>query len=209
MQPFNIPNIVSQTTGNIYNLSPLGSISIGGFQLAQISDYVASASAKVTPLFSVLQTLGMILSAIFITLMIILIRKMRALNTPAVPEAQVSSYPSEAVAVPVTPGGWMTARWGEVMRHMDSAKEAEWKFAIIESDKLVEEVLRRAGYPGETLGERLANIQPGTLESFEGLSAAHKVRNRIAHDLNYFLRYTEAKHVIQGYANTLKELGAL
>jgi len=35
------------------------------------------------------------------------------------------------------------------------------------------------------------------------------LRNRLAHDVNYFLRYGEAKRAIQLYEKTLKELNAL
>lgn len=101
------------------------------------------------------------------------------------------------------------SRWEEIQRHLNSAKEAEWKFAVIEADSLVDHVLRSSGYPGDTMGERLKNIDKSQIVTLDGLWEAHKIRNRLAHDLNYFLRYGEAKRAVQLYEKTLKELNAL
>lgn len=106
-------------------------------------------------------------------------------------------------------GGALTSKWGEIMRHFESEKEAEWKFAIIEADKLVDDLLKSAGYPGDTTGERLMGIEKVQLLSLDGLWEAHKIRNKLAHDTNYFLRYAEARRAIQFYEKTLEELQAL
>lgn len=106
-------------------------------------------------------------------------------------------------------GGASQSRWEEITRHVDSEQESEWKFAIIEADKLVNDLLKQAGYPGDTMGERLMSIEKGQLLSLEGLWEAHKIRNKLAHDTNYFLRYAEARRAINLYADTLKELGII
>ncbi|MDP3792128.1 MAG: hypothetical protein Q8Q89_00120 [bacterium] len=106
-------------------------------------------------------------------------------------------------------GGGVISRWGEIVRHFESVKEAEWKFAIIEADKLVDDLLKQGGYLGDTMGERLMNIEKGQLLSLQGLWEAHKIRNKLVHDTNYFLRYTEARQAIKFYEEALKELGTI
>lgn len=106
-------------------------------------------------------------------------------------------------------GGASQTRWEEILDHVNSAKEGEWKFAIIEADKLVDDLLKSSGYPGETMGERLMSIEKGQLLGLEGLWEAHKIRNKLAHDSNYFLRQAEARRAIQLYENVLKELSAV
>jgi hypothetical protein len=106
-------------------------------------------------------------------------------------------------------GGASRSRWEEIQDHIGSEREAEWKFAVIEADKLLNDLLAQAGFPGETMGERLTNIEKGQLLSLEGLWEAHKVRNKIAHDSNYFLRYSEARRVVKLYEDALRELQAL
>lgn len=106
-------------------------------------------------------------------------------------------------------GGGVISKWGEIVRHFESVKEAEWKFAIIEADKLVDDLLKQAGYPGDTMGERLMNIEKGQLLSLQGLWEAHKIRNKLAHDTNYFLRYAEARQAVKFYEEAIRELGVI
>lgn len=108
---------------------------------------------------------------------------------------------------PATSG--LNSRWDEITKHINSTREAEWKFGVIEADKLVDELLKGAGFPGDTMGDRLLNIQSGQLTTLQGLWEAHKIRNRLVHDTNYFLRYTEAKRAVGLYEKTIKELQAI
>jgi hypothetical protein len=110
-------------------------------------------------------------------------------------------------AVPVAPAaGALRGRWNEIIVHLDSARENDWKLAILEADKLVDSALKQAGFPGDTFGDRLTNIQPGTLLSLDGLWWAHRIRNRVAHEMDYFLRYTEARQAVSYYEAVLGEL---
>ncbi len=121
-----------------------------------------------------------------------------------------TDLPSDSKTGPTSSsGGAMQARWEEVLKHIGSTVEGEWKFGIIEADKLVDDTLRSAGFPGETMGERLMSIEKGQIQNLDGLWEAHKTRNRLVHDANYFLRYAEAKRAVQQYQDTLKELGVL
>ena len=101
------------------------------------------------------------------------------------------------------------SKWGEIQNHLNSMKEAEWKFGFIEADSLVDSILKAGGYPGDTMGDRLKNIDKSQIVTLDGLWEAHKIRNRLAHDTDYFLRYGEAKRAIQLYEKTLKELNAI
>ena len=142
-----------------------------------------------------------LISAICFALLVYLIMRIRRLN---------SKRGSIVKSLPFTPArSGVAARWEEIVRHINSVKEAEWKFAVIEADKLIDEILRAAGYRGETMGERLVNIDKVRLQSLDGLWEAHKLRNLIVHDTKYFARYAEAKRAINLYEDSLKELGIL
>ncbi|MDP2647882.1 MAG: hypothetical protein Q8P35_01410 [Candidatus Yanofskybacteria bacterium] len=151
-------------------------------------------------LFKVIALVVIIASIIILVNIFLRYRKISLSEPPLLEELQ-----------PVEPAytGAMSARWEEIMQRLDSPKESEWRFAIIEADKLTEEALKRAGYPGATMGERLINIPEGQLESLERLWESHKVRNRIVHDISHYLRYTEAKRLMAGYEQALRELKAV
>ena len=122
---------------------------------------------------------------------------------------KVQKMKSEITAVDVPLGGVGQSKWDEILSHMESSKEADWKLAIIEADKLVDNLLQSMGYPGDTMGDRLTNMQDGRIRNLEGIWEAHKIRNKLVHDLNYFLRYAEAKRAIQIYREVLKEFNAV
>ena len=151
----------------------------------------------------VLKTIAFFVSLILLILFVSIWLRLYVLVKPDHPISAHITPPQPA------PGGPMMARWEEITRHLDSVKETEWKFAIIEADKLVEDALKKAGFPGVGLGERLSNISPDQLQSRNDVWEAHKLRNRIVHEINYFLRYTEAKHAIEQYSRALKELGSI
>lgn len=195
-------NVTSTAALNTADAMASTSVQVGRFRFVDIN-WAAYLHGLPFHFIEIWKTISFFASLILAILFFSIWLRLRPLNRPEISLAEEITPPQPA------PGGPMTARWQEIMDHMGSVKEAQWKFAIIEADKLAEDALKKAGFPGDTLGERLALIQPGQLQNLEGLWEAHKIRNRVAHDLQYFLRYTEAKHAIAQYEGALRELGAL
>jgi hypothetical protein len=151
------------------------------------------------------QIAAALLSAIFAFIIVIAHLHKKALT------AAPATLPSEMISAehPATSGhvpGALQQRWNEIRAHLDSPRESEWKVAVLEADKLVDDALARAGFSGGSFGDRLTNIAPGVLVSLDGLWWAHKIRNRLAHEMDYFLRYTEAKQAVAYYEQALNEL---
>lgn len=105
--------------------------------------------------------------------------------------------------------GPIKARWEEVLRHLSSFREGEWKFAIVEADKLVNDVLRDAGFKGETIGEKLKAITTEQLQSINALWDAHKLRNLVVHDSDFKIKHREVRRAIEQYEKALRELHVL
>jgi hypothetical protein len=60
------------------------------------------------------------------------------------------------------------------------------------------------------LGERLKSVASRlNKDVLDAAWSAHKVRNRLAHELQYQLREPEAKQAISDFKKVLKELGLL
>ena len=185
-------DIISTTVGSLFTTS-----GVGGFQLAQIGDYFPFLGENLDTLKIVIS----LLTGIVFLLLVIVVIKLNRLAAKRIDIAKIIAPPSSATS-------GVNARWEEVQRHITSTREAEWKFAVIEADKVVDDILKNS-YPGETMGERLLAINQSQLESLNGLWEAHKIRNRLVHDTNYFLRYAEAKRAVILYERTLKELQAI
>ncbi len=97
-------------------------------------------------------------------------------------------------------------QWQAVLDHLNSANESEWKLAIIEADKLTDDLLIRKGCQGESMAERLSLLTKREFKSLDLLWEAHKVRNRIAHKLDFKINRNEALRIISYYGEAIKDL---
>lgn len=80
--------------------------------------------------------------------------------------------------------------------------------AIIDADKLLDEALRKRGFRGKTLGERLVAAQR-SLTNNDSVWYAHKLRNQLVHEPNVRLKKAEAQNALAGFKQGLIDLGAL
>ena len=200
------PNI-SETTPDLLN-SIYGTLFMeaGGISIAQIVRYTNNfdISSSFDISFRV-KAISLAVSLILIAFVVILIIKARRISIQKIDKMAEAFNPPSTVTQP----GPLLARWGEITRHVNSNKELEWKFAVIEADKLLDELLKSMGYPGETMGERLMSIDSSKLTALNHLWEAHKIRNKIVHEPDYFLRNVEARGAIDGYKRALEELQAI
>ena len=90
--------------------------------------------------------------------------------------------------------------WGDLGRRLVET-------VVIDADKLLDEALKRKGYKGKTMGERLVAAQRA-LSNNDGVWYAHKLRNRLVHEPNVRLRRSEAKNALAGIKQGLRDLGA-
>lgn len=190
-------NLIQGTIGNIYQIPDF---KIGNYTFAQVLDYLPGFGEDQN--WNIVKLVLIGVSILLVILLATVITKISRLTGTKVNLAKELLPPQ-----PATSG--LNARWDEIEKHINSTREAEWKFAVVEADKLVDELLKGAGFLGDTMGDRLMNIQPGQLTTLQNLWEAHKIRNRLVHDVNYFLRYTEAKRAVGLYKKTLEELQAL
>lgn len=96
-------------------------------------------------------------------------------------------------------------QWQSVLRLATSVNPSDWKLAIIEADVILDMMTYMQGIPGDTLGERLKNAEPGLFKNLDYAKKAHYVRNRIAHDGNTEFTGREVQQVIRMYEEVLKE----
>lgn len=99
-------------------------------------------------------------------------------------------------------------QWQSLMKKLESPSEAEWKLAVIEAENILDEVLQRIGFSGESFGERLKQVKPEQLKNLEEVWEAHKIRNNIVHDPDYKLSLDQAKKVLEIYEKALRDLEA-
>ena len=79
---------------------------------------------------------------------------------------------------------------------------------ILDADKLLDQALRDRGLAGKTMAERMKQCQ-GKWTNGNGVWAAHKLRNRIAHETDVKVDYDRARQALIAYKQGLKDMGAI
>jgi len=106
-------------------------------------------------------------------------------------------------------GGFATYKPGEITRIWDGIEKMEPKLSIIEADKLVDNVLRRAHVKGKAMGERLRSVEKMVpYDVYSDMWEAHKERNRLVHEARHDDVVSNHQQVLWRMKKFLVALGA-
>jgi len=100
------------------------------------------------------------------------------------------------------------SRWLSIETRLKQGDDNTYTVCIFEADKLLDQALRDRGFAGKTMGERMKQYQ-GKWTNGNGVWAAHKLRNRIAHEADATVDYNRTKQALVAYKQGLKDLGAI
>ena len=105
-----------------------------------------------------------------------------------------------------TPTGPKNERWIRVQNLISSTSSSDWRQAIIEADIILDEMLNRMGYEGDSIGDKLKQIEESDFITLNKAWEAHKIRNHIAHRGGDFLfSKQEAERVVNLYRQVFEE----
>ncbi len=97
-------------------------------------------------------------------------------------------------------------RWEMIQSHINSPNQNDWKMAIINADTILDEMLQKMGYIGETLGDRLKKVEKSDFNTIDKAWEAHRMRNSISHEgMEFALTEREARRVIDLYREVFEE----
>jgi hypothetical protein len=97
-------------------------------------------------------------------------------------------------------------RWQKVLDHMNSSNPNDWKFAILEANIILDDLLNAMGYRGETIADKLKRVEKSDFDTLELAWEAHKIRNTIAHKgADFVITEREARRVIDLYRKVFEE----
>lgn len=97
-------------------------------------------------------------------------------------------------------------RWVTVNSRLDSQSEGDWRLAIIEADIMLDDMLSKIGYVGNSMADKLKQVDKHDFRTIDFAWEAHKVRNRIAHDgASFHMTKQEAEKVIGMYQKVFEE----
>ncbi len=99
-------------------------------------------------------------------------------------------------------------RWSQIEALQATPDRTSERMAVIEADKLLDEVLRSMGMPGKSMGERLTFAQHKYFR-LRQVWWAHKVRNQLVHEDSFELKRAQSRAAVKSFREALRELGAM
>ena len=97
-------------------------------------------------------------------------------------------------------------KWERVLKRIESHNESDWKLAILEADIMLDELLDKSGYRGDSMSDKLKQVDKSDFNTIDFAWEAHKIRNMIAHEGSEFaINAREAQRVIKLYEQVFKE----
>ena len=100
-------------------------------------------------------------------------------------------------------------RWQKIQEKIATGSPDSLKVAIIDADKLADDVLKQSGLEGEHMADRLEKLFPQELRTLDKLWRAHRLRNNLVHNPGFEIDAREAKTALRNYEAFLKEVKAL
>ena len=95
----------------------------------------------------------------------------------------------------------------EIESYLKSENHLELRHAVFEADKLVDFVLKKRNYHGETFADRLRSAEKFTTPAvYNNIWQAHKVRNQIAHEDNAAISNQTLKNAINLFLVCLRSI---
>lgn len=100
------------------------------------------------------------------------------------------------------------SRWMAIESRLKRDDENSYTVCIFEADKLLDQALRDRGFSGKTMAERMKQCQ-GKWTNGNGVWAAHKLRNKLAHETDVRVDYERTRLAMLAFKQGLKDVGAI
>jgi hypothetical protein len=99
-------------------------------------------------------------------------------------------------------------QWLEIENGLDKNNLTTYQFGILAADKLLAQALKELDLKGDGISDQLKSVK-NKLSNFNAILAAHKLRNKIAHETDVNVSSIDARRALGALKKALKELGAI
>ena len=99
-------------------------------------------------------------------------------------------------------------RWMAIEQQLRRDEPTSYQITILNADSLLDKALKEKGIQGETMGERMKQMQK-SWSNANNVWSAHKLRNQIAHESEVKINYDNARRALGSFKQALKDLGAI
>jgi hypothetical protein len=181
--------------GMVYVMTNFLTLLFGGFDYDFFHNAFVSNFLLISRLLSLLFIFGICYS---------LIRLYQVRQKEAKKLYEVGGVVSDEVEEEVPQG---REKWQAIEEKIATGNPSEWRIAILEADIMLDTLIEdRFPVYGDTLGERLKNIEKGDFITLNEAWEAHRVRNAIAHEgVDFSISEREVKRIMALYKAVFTE----
>ncbi len=83
------------------------------------------------------------------------------------------------------------------------------RLVLIEADAFVDTFLKRQGYEGDHMADRLSRLVPEEIKSLDRVWSAHRLRNDVVHTTGFYVSPEAARNALKAFGDFLKEMEAI
>lgn len=99
-----------------------------------------------------------------------------------------------------------TKRWHRIEEQAGSDDPNAWRLAVLEADIMLNELLDVRAYRGETMADKMKQVDRADFNTIDLAWEAHRYRNRIAHETAHApLEHREVRRIISLYERVFRE----
>ncbi len=99
-------------------------------------------------------------------------------------------------------------RWRRIVEEASSEDEQKIRLAILEADIMLNELLDTLSYKGETMADKMRQVDRANFNTIDLAWEAHRARNVIAHQgSTASMSLRDARHIISLYEKIFREFG--
>lgn len=151
--------------------------------------------------WAVLVAVGIILSIVCGALVIYCAMRIIEVRRHERARFQAAAHPVAAHDVSRT-----QLRWNGIVEEANSDDDRKWRLAILEADIMLNELLDIQGYRGETMADKMKQVDRSHFRSIDAAWEAHRARNQIAHQGSaYLLNARDTRRIIGLYEEVFRE----
>jgi hypothetical protein len=108
--------------------------------------------------------------------------------------------------MPTTPKKKIQKRWTEIEGRIRVGGNIQYKLAILEADRFVDEILSGIGYEGKNIIEKLEGVTDQQLSYAQPLREVHAIRNEIINSSEFSIDEDRAREAVKTYRELLENL---
>ncbi|MEZ4210609.1 MAG: hypothetical protein R3B38_02770 [Patescibacteria group bacterium] len=100
------------------------------------------------------------------------------------------------------------AAWDQINNLLDSTDDHAWAKAVMDADKVLDLAMAMVGAQGQGLGEKLKRNEQ-MLGDVNRVWNAHKLRNRLAHDVDVNITKPAAVEAVRTFEGVIRRIGLM